>query len=131
MNWVNNRLSTKALYWPPPQKDGYGGNIWAYPDEINSRWKDSGRSIVYDKTGAEVVSNTIVWIEDLYLLVGGYIMRGDLYSLHDLSEPPIEEAYDIADGLVVSQEYARQIVDIERITSIYNKRMSLTKLWLK
>ena len=54
---------------------------------------------------------------------------GGLYSKEVLSEPPLREAYDVKDGLVASEEFARQIVDIDSISSI-SKKTVLYKLWL-
>lgn len=131
MNWFDNRLTQDALYWAPPERDGYGDYKWGFPDEIKSRWKDSGRSIRYDKNGAEVVSSSIVWVSNKYLLVGGYLMPGNIYSIENLDEPPIEEAYDVEDGKVIASTYARQIIDVESVQSVYTRSISMTKVWLK
>lgn len=129
MGWLNSRLQTKALYWAPPERDGRGGYIWTYPDEILCRWRRGPREIRYNDVGATLVATDQVLVLNTYLNVGGYLMKGDLYSIQDLSEPPLEKSYDIQDGRVVSQEYARQVVDIEAMPSIDDRRV-LYKLWL-
>jgi hypothetical protein len=131
MNWFDNRLDQTALYWAPPKRDGYGDYKWGFPDEVKSRWKDSGRSIRYDKNGAEVVSSSIVWVNNKYLIVGGYLIKGDLYSIEQLDIPPLEEAYDMEDGKVIAEAYARQIIDVESVQSVYSSSIVMTKVWLK
>lgn len=131
MNWFENRLIQDALYWEPPERDGFGNYKWGYPFEFKSRWKDSGRSIRYDKSGAEVVSSSIVWINTKDVLVGGYLMLGNLYSIEKLNTPPLEEYYVIEEGKKLSQQYARQIIDVETINSVYSASVYTTKVWLK
>ena len=131
MNWFGNRLVQSALYWEPPDRDGYGNYKWGSPFELRSRWKDSGRAIRYDKTGSEVVSSSVVWVDTKTILVGGYLMLGDLYSIERLTSPPLEEYYVIEEGKKLSQEYARQIIDVESINSVYSLNVYTTKVWLK
>lgn len=131
MLWFNSRLSEKSLYWEPPLRDGYGDYKWSSPLEVDARWKDSGKSIRYDKNGAEVVSSSIVWVSDRKLLTGGYLMKGNLYSIENLYAPPLEEAFDIDNGQTISAEYARQIIDIETISAVYDKELTITKVWLR
>lgn len=129
MFWFSSRLSEKTLYWEPPGRDGKGDYKWGFPEEMWARWKDSGKSIRYDKNGAEVVSSSIVWIDKRLILLGGYLLRGSgLYSLNNLDVPPLEEPDIKDDGNLY---YARQIVDIETISSVSDIKKTVTKVWLR
>ena len=128
MAWINTILRTKALYWAPPTKNGLGGYSWTYADEIRVRWQDSGRELKYDESGSEIVSGAVVWTKEENLLVGGYLIRSNLYETWDLSKPPIDDTKNVA---VEEQIYARQIVDIEKVESISIGKRVLTKVWLK
>ena len=131
MNWFNNRLTKEAIYWPPPKKDGYGGYEWPLPLEVSTRWKDLKGSILYDKNSTEVISNSVVWIKEDVAIVGGYIMKGSMASNAGLLKPPIEDEYIFEDEFVSRQEFARQIIDIEKILSVYSSDVYTIKVWLK
>lgn len=128
MSWFDSRLLQISLYWEPPNRDGLGDYKWGFPIEVQARWRDTGRSIRYDKTGSEIVSSSVVWVSNPDLSVGGYIMRGDLYSLNRLDVPPIELTTEKEPD---NKYFARQIIDIESISSVYDQEQVVTKAWLK
>lgn len=86
MNWFLNLLIQDAVYWQPPARDGLGGYIWAEPTEKKTRWENR-ETITYSSEGSELVASTIVWI-DSDVLQGGYLLKGKLSNLDNLSSPP-------------------------------------------
>jgi len=132
MSWIDRQLKQKSLYWNPPERDGYGAYVWGFPTEIDTRWRHSGRAIRYDKAGAEIVSEVVVWTNYQYVVAGGYIMKGTLYDLGDLASPPVAVPI-IVNSLSFnhSAEYARQILDVASIESLVNSSEPFVKLWLK
>lgn len=132
MSWINRQLKQKALYWNPPSRDGFGAYVWGFPEEIDTRWRQSGRAIRYDKTGTEIVSEIVVWTTYQYVTAGGYIMKGTLYDIGDLDSPPVAEPVIVDElGFNQSLEYARQILDVASIESLVNSTDPFVKLWLK
>lgn len=132
MSWITRNLKQKSLYWDPPTRDGYGAYVWGFPEEIDTRWRASGRAVRYDKRGAEIISEVIVWTTYKYIIAGGYIMKGTLYDIGDLAAPPVSEPV-VVDSLGFNQtaEFARQILDVASIESLIDSTDPLVKLWLK
>ena len=132
MSWITRNLKQKSLYWNPPARDGFGAYVWGFPEEIDTRWRQSGRSVRYDKKGTEIISEIIVWTTYKYVTAGGYIMKGTLYDIGDLKEPPVAEPVVVDElGFNQSLEYARQILDVASIESLIKSTDPLVKLWLK
>ena len=131
MTWFKSKMTQKALYYEPPKMDGLGNYTWNYPDELDVRWDFNSRKTMYNASGAQITSNTSILVFNRYLLLGAYIMRGDLYSKQNLLNPSIQEPYDVEHGTVESQEYARLIIKIDNIESVYNDNMNLARIWLR
>lgn len=92
MNWLLGLLIQDALYWAPPQRDGFGGYVWGDPIGVKSRW-ESRETITYSPEGSEVVASTIVWV-DTDVLQGGYLLKGNINDINELL-PPNDDAAQI------------------------------------
>lgn len=129
--WFSSKLTEKSLYWEPPVEDARGNYTWKEPWELDTRWENQRKAIRYDLNGSEIIANSVIWTSNPYVLIGGYIMKGDLYFQQDLRKPPLDMPYDVNEGLSVSQEYAREIIDVESIPSVYDINFSSVKIWVR
>ena len=83
------RLFTKSLtqtivYWGTPMPDGWGGQTYSDPVEINARWENK-QELFIDADGNEVKSRAVVYVSQ-DLDIGSYVYNGkliDLNSSHD------------------------------------------------
>lgn len=63
-----------CVYWANPVNDGYGGQTFDDPVELQCHWQEV-RTLMRDKFGKEIVSEAVVYLlqdvdEDGYLLLG-------------------------------------------------------------
>lgn len=79
MSIVSNDLKQKAVYWPEPVNDGFGGFSYGTPIEVDCRWIEKSELIKDDK-GTEVVSQARVKL-NFAPEVNGYLWEGTLLEL--------------------------------------------------
>jgi len=83
---ITRNCPDTAVYWGAPVEDGMGGKTFdsQYPIEIACRWEEMTQ-IVADAKGVESNSRAVVYVlQDLD--EEGYLYKGTLDSLYDLSE---------------------------------------------
>jgi len=89
---VTNKLQSSkrqqgATYWGAKTPDGYGGGTWPTPvfldpdTDTGVRWEEKGE-LFLDKTGAQVLSNAVVY-PGTDLALGGYLGEGDQTASSD------------------------------------------------
>ncbi len=72
------RYSVTATYWAQKKQDGYGGESWVTPVQIQCRWEDfveEQLSVAYRAEGETQTSNAHVW-SMVPLIEGGYLFKG-------------------------------------------------------
>ena len=83
-NFIQSKLVQTAVYWGSPQEDGYGGQTFAEPIEINCRWEDRnqvmGTVTGNQLYGFQLLSRSIVYV-DRDLDEEGYLYLGTLADL--------------------------------------------------
>ena len=97
---VLQKLSEKfavqtAVYWGPPEENGYGDKTFPEPREIKVRW-DGEEMIVTDKYGNQFQQKAKVLVtEDLSF--DGYLWLGSLLEMESGITSPleVENAYPI------------------------------------
>ena len=95
MGFPNRNLKQTALYWATPMPDGWGGNTWDDPVELDCRWEQK-QELFIDAHGDEVRSAAVVYL-DQDVDTGGFLMLGDLDDISSSSESPddVGEAFEI------------------------------------
>lgn len=118
-NWVEKLLTSTAVYWEPPSRDGLGGYSWSSPVQMDAWWEQS-HNITYNATESQVLSKASAWVQydKSTIVVGGYLWEGLASELPQPSYPP----YDIAG--------AYQITYIELIESIVDSNIFLMRIIL-
>lgn len=98
------KLPTKAVYWPPPSKDGYGDFTWGAGTEIDSRWEDES-VILWDGQNKRSVVVSVVYT-DTQIAQEGALYKGSLGDLdssgttpEDADDPRIIESAEGISGL--------------------------------
>ena len=88
-------LNQKGIRWTGATQDGYGGQTFDDPVEIDVRWEDR-RELFVDATGKEVLSRAVVYV-GVDLDDGDYLMLGELTDLDSGSVEPREltTAYEV------------------------------------
>ncbi|MGD9163061.1 MAG: hypothetical protein PVG39_31945 [Desulfobacteraceae bacterium] len=84
-----------AVYWGNPQPDGYGGETFDTPVEINCRWEDKEELSRQDIARDFISKSEILLTQDVN--VGGWLYLGELTDLDSNPDNPreIEGAYII------------------------------------
>lgn len=109
MSWYSDLLREETTYWKPPGRDGLGGYVWGSPIFYKGKWQ-SVNNLVYDPSGAAIVSNTVVYIH-LPVHPGGYLYKGT-----DASSPP---------------DTARQIISVNSVNSLVEQSITVYKAFLR
>lgn len=68
------RRGEEITYWEPNSSDVFGGDTFKAPKTVKGRWEEMAE-MFRDKSGQEVVSRTIVYL-DIDINVNGYLFRG-------------------------------------------------------
>ena len=97
LQFIENKVCKQtAVYWGPPEDDGFGGDVFAVGIEIKCRWDDVSEMIM-DKQGNQIVSNSKLLVVD-ELDENGFLFQGTLSELStDQKSNPMEilKAYPI------------------------------------
>jgi len=94
-SFVSRNLKQTAVYWASPSSDGYGGNTFDSPVEIDCRWEKKQQLFV-DGAGKEALSSAVVYLgQDVDL--SGYLYLGDLDDIASSVTGPedVSGAYEI------------------------------------
>lgn len=94
-NLTTRNLNQTAVRWTGATADGFGGRTFDDGTEIDVRWEDKQKLFV-DAQGRESVSKAFVFV-GVDLLVGDYLMLGDLDDLSSGAEEPgqVATAYEV------------------------------------
>lgn len=104
MGYLTDAHNQKAVYWGNPTPDGYGGNTFDDPVEVDCRWEERN-DMFRDAYGQEKVAHSVVFLgQDVD--VGGYLFLGDLDDIAS------DETPESTDGALEIQAF-RKIPDID------------------
>jgi hypothetical protein len=95
-SFIKKVCKQTAVYWGNPQDDGYGGQIFDYPQEIKVRWEDKSR-IIFSSDGKELESKASI-MSPIDLDIEGYLFLGTLLDLYNMEDHPDDsESYPESD----------------------------------
>ena len=100
IRFIDSLCVQKAVYWHPPDNDGYGGYTFATVEEIKVRWDDKAQ-LIRTVDGIEFVNRAEILIHSEVgeLKKQGYMMLTALTDLtnDDQANPKaLENAFQVA-----------------------------------
>jgi hypothetical protein len=102
----------RALYWPEPEPDGFGGILFGEPKEIPVRW-DEKTEVVTNSKGDEVVSKAEILLT-MDVDEGGWLWLG---KMEDLPESVlVEQLGEVLDPRKIPNAY--RIVRFDKVSMI-------------
>lgn len=98
LDFIESICVQTAVYWGNPQPDGYGGETFDPPIEINCRWT-STNELIRAGNGEQVVTKGKI-LSPTTLEEGGYLYLG---SLDDLDSEQQENPKEIPEACRIIQ----------------------------
>ena len=91
-------FNQKAVYWPTPTPDGYGGYTYGEPVEVDVRWTVKQEKFLSSQgagNGVEEILSRVVVLSEIDFDMKGRMALMNLIDLSSSSTPEIEGALTI------------------------------------
>lgn len=85
MRLLTKNLNQTIVYWATPSPDGWGGQSFSSPIEINGRW-EGRQELFIDAEGEEIRSLAVIYVSQ-DVDIGGYLFLGSLTDLDSSQNP--------------------------------------------
>jgi hypothetical protein len=114
----------RALYWPEPVPDGYGGIQFGEPQEIPVRW-DEKTEVITDSKGDEVVSKAEI-MTTIDLDEGGWLWLGEMDDLPESVK--VDQLGEVLDPRKIPGAY--KIKRFDKVSMIFSTKEFVRKAYV-